>query len=213
MFDRAIMETDNFLNISLTAKALYFLLGMEADDEGFVSPKRVIRLYGGETGDLKNLVDAGLIIPFKSGVVVITHWHENNYLNRTRIKETQYQQEKQMLVLTGGGKYEFNNRLADVKPEQYRTVQNSTEYISSFEMFWIQYPNKKAKKDAFKSWMKLKPTEELVSKILSALESHKKTAQWTKDSGQFVPHPATWLNKGRWEDEVKPEKKLDSIII
>lgn len=104
MFDRAIIETDNFLNISLSAKALYFLLGMEADDEGFVSPNRVIRLYGGEMGDLKNLIDTGLVIPFQSGVVVITHWKENNWLDSRRVKETQYQEEKKML-LTQGNKY------------------------------------------------------------------------------------------------------------
>ncbi len=223
MFDRAIMETDNFLNISLTAKALYFLLGMEADDEGFVSPKRVIRLYGGETGDLKNLVDAELIIPFKSGVVVITDWHTNNYLDSRRAKPTRYQDEKSQLSLikiddgkpnfTNDKKYVLNIRLASAQPEEKRREENRIEYISAFESFWEQYPNKKAKKDAFKSWMKLKPTEELVSKILSALESHKKTSQWTKDNGQFVPYPATWLNKGRWEDEVKPEKKLDTITI
>ena len=108
MFDKAIIETDNFLNISLSAKALYFLLGMEADDEGFVSPNRVIRLYGGEIGDLKNLMDSGLVIGFQTGVIVITHWKENNYLDKNRIKPTQYQNEASML-LTKGNKYELNN--------------------------------------------------------------------------------------------------------
>lgn len=105
MFDRAIIDTDRFLNVSLTAKALYFLLGMEADDEGFVSPTRVLRLYGGEYGDIKNLIDAGFLIPFDSGVVVITDWHENNWLDSRRTKPTQYQKEKTMLHLTNTNKY------------------------------------------------------------------------------------------------------------
>lgn len=115
MFDKSILETDNFLNVSLTAKALYFLLGMEADDEGFVAPKRVIRLYGGEMGDLQNLIDVGLIIPFKNGVVVITHWNQNNWLDKRRIKPTQYQEEKNLLLLTEQRKYLLSNGLASIE--------------------------------------------------------------------------------------------------
>ena len=55
---------------------------MECDDEGFVSPTRVLRLYGGEFGDIKNLVDVGLVIRFKTGVLVITDWNQNNYLDK-----------------------------------------------------------------------------------------------------------------------------------
>ena len=127
MFDKSIMETDNFLNISLSAKAIYFLLGMEADDEGFVSPTRILRLYGGEKGDLKNLIDVGLIIPFKSGVIVITDWNQNNWLDNRRIKPTQYQIEKKMLILTEQKKYELSHGLASAKLEERRGEENSTE--------------------------------------------------------------------------------------
>lgn len=133
MFDRAIIETDNFLNISMSAKALYFLLGMEADDEGFVSPNRVIRLYGGEIGDIKNLIDVGLVIRFESGVLVITDWNQNNYLDKNRIKPTQYQKEKKTITLTDGGKYVFNKSLTLVQPEEYRGVENSIEQKSREE--------------------------------------------------------------------------------
>jgi len=130
MFDKAIIETDNFLNISLSAKALYFLLGMEADDEGFVSPARILRLYGGEKGDLKNLIDTGLIIPFKSGVVVITDWHQNNWLDIRRIKPTQHQKEKKLLTLNDCRKYVLSQCLADAKPEERRIEENRGEYIA-----------------------------------------------------------------------------------
>lgn len=129
MFDRAIIETDNFLNISMSAKALYFLLGMEADDEGFVSPNRVLRLYGGEIGDIKNLIDTGLVIPFQSGVVVITHWNENNYLDKNRIKPTQYQKEKEMLELTDNKKYVLNGCSTSI--EEYRGEERRIEYIAT----------------------------------------------------------------------------------
>jgi len=126
MFDRSIIETDSFLNVSLSAKALYFLLGMEADDEGFVSPARVIRLYGGESGDIKNLVDTGLVIPLKSGVVVITDWNENNWLDSRRIKPTRYQEDKKTLILTGK-RYMLSNGLATAKTEESSIEENRGE--------------------------------------------------------------------------------------
>ena len=78
MFDKSIIETDEFLDMGMPTKALYFLLGMEADDEGFVSPKRVMRIYGGNDDDLKVLIAKKFVIKFESGVVVITHWTKNN---------------------------------------------------------------------------------------------------------------------------------------
>ena len=108
MFDRAIIDMDKFMDLPMSAKALYFLLGMEADDEGFVSYKKVIRIHGGNEDDMKILLAKEFIILFESGVVVITDWNNNNYLDRNRMKTTQYQKERKQLVLTKGRKYEFN---------------------------------------------------------------------------------------------------------
>jgi K+ transporter len=115
MFDKSILETDEFLDLGMTSKALYFLLGMEADDEGFVSPKRVMRLYGGSEDDMKVLIAKNFCIKFDSGVIVITNWHENNYLNKERIKATRYQAEKKLLALDKGKYIVLNNGLTDVK--------------------------------------------------------------------------------------------------
>lgn len=71
----------------------------------------------------------------------------------------------------------------------------------SFEKFWSAYPKKTAKQQALKVWEKLRPDEELTARILTSLERQKKSVQWTKDNGQFIPYPATWLNGRRWEDE------------
>lgn len=97
MFDLEIINQDSFFDLPIGAKALYFLLGMEADDEGFVSPRKVLKLYGGTEDDLKILALKGYIIPFKTGVIVITDWKRNNYLDKNRIKETIYQSEKNQI--------------------------------------------------------------------------------------------------------------------
>ncbi len=109
MFDKAIIDTDRFMDMGMPAKALYFLLGMDADDEGFVSYKKVMRVHGGNDDDIKILVAKKFIIPFQSGVVVITDWNVNNYLDSNRTRATEYQKEKKMLLLTDKKRYEFNN--------------------------------------------------------------------------------------------------------
>ena len=71
----------------------------------------------------------------------------------------------------------------------------------TFAVFWSAYPRKDSKAKAKASWDKLKPDKALVSRIMAALEQHKRSDQWTRDGGQYIPYPATWLNQRRWEDE------------
>ncbi len=73
-----------------------------------------------------------------------------------------------------------------------------------FESFWGAYPRKTAKPAALKAWGKLAPDAGLVALILAALDRHRASEQWRRDGGQFIPHPATWLNQRRWEDELPP---------
>lgn len=70
-----------------------------------------------------------------------------------------------------------------------------------FMTFWKYYPRKVSKESAQKVWSKLTPDAGLQATILQAIEFQKRTEQWQKDGGRFIPHPATWLNGRRWEDE------------
>lgn len=98
MFSKDVVETDKFLNMPLTTQALYFHLGMEADDDGFVaSPKRVQRSIGCTEGDLKILVSCGYLIPFESGVVVLVHWKRSNYIQSDRYRKTVHKKEAALL--------------------------------------------------------------------------------------------------------------------
>lgn len=67
--------------------------------------------------------------------------------------------------------------------------------------FWAAYPNKSAKLDARAAWAALAPDDAMVDRILAALAWQVTRRQWTKDGGQFVPLPATWLRAQRWTDE------------
>lgn len=72
-----------------------------------------------------------------------------------------------------------------------------------FNEFWAAYPKKRAKQNALKSWQRLAPDKELYTKIMAALAEQKQSAEWQREGGRFIPYPATWLNGGCWDDEVK----------
>lgn len=78
-------------------------------------------------------------------------------------------------------------------------------YTADFEKFWEVYPRKVAKGKAFESWLRIKPDKTLADTIITSVEPHKHTEQWTKDGGQYIPHPTTYLNQRRWEDGVNIE--------
>lgn len=79
--------------------------------------------------------------------------------------------------------------------------EKKSSFTDTFAVFWKEYPRKVAKAAALKAWKKLRPSEVLVTQILAALQQQKESDNWLKDGGKFIPHPATWLNGGRWEDE------------
>lgn len=134
MFDKAIIDTDKFMDLPVSAKAMYFLLGIDADDEGFVSSRKVLRVHGGTIDDVKVLSAKGFVIPFKGGVVVITDWHTNNWLDSRRTKPTQYQKERSLLTLISAKmgnpndkKYVLSSGLASAEPEENRIEEKSIE--------------------------------------------------------------------------------------
>ena len=71
---------------------------------------------------------------------------------------------------------------------------------ATFEKFWQRYPKKRAKKPAYKAWCKLKLTRGLFAEIMQALQQHKRSEQWQRDNGRFIPLPTTWINQERWTD-------------
>ena len=106
MFSKKIVETDFFMEMSPTAKLLYFYLNMSADDDGFVGNPKTIKLISGATDDdLKILIAKQFIIPFDSGVIVIKDWKIHNYIQKDRYNQTQYLDEKKQLLIEENGTY------------------------------------------------------------------------------------------------------------
>lgn len=106
MFAKAITESDTFLDMPLSTQALYFHLGMLADDDGFVgSPKRLARSINASEDDLKLLLAKRFILGFENGIIVIKHWKINNFLRSDRYKPTTYQDELKTLQVKSNGSY------------------------------------------------------------------------------------------------------------
>lgn len=92
------------------------------------------------------------------------------------------------------GKEYNNNKKTKAKKEN-----------NNFEMFWLEYPKKIAKKKALDIFCRINPNHELADKIIFAIKQQKQQEQDLIKHGQFAasfPHPTTWLNQERWNDEV-----------
>lgn len=227
MFAKTIVLSDAFLDMPMSARCLYFTLGMFADDDGFVnSPRGIMRQCGASDDDLKVLLAKKFLLAFDSGVIVIKHWRINNYLRSDRYAETKYLDEKKSLIIDQNGSYVQpkeagipggipnsgiprlgKDRLVEVSEGKDRleedkdtlTLKGSSVCASDFERFWSAYPKKRNKETARKAFKKLKGVS--IETLLEAIEKQKRSQDWLKDGGQFIPYPATWLNAGGWENE------------
>lgn len=138
MFSLDVVDTDRFLDMSASAQALYFHLGMRADDDGFVSsPRKIAKASNCGLDDLTLLAAKGFIIPFESGVVVVTHWKENNYIRADRYKPTRYTKEAEMLEKIGDV-YQLSttgiptdNQMVDTWDTQDRLEKNRQGILST----------------------------------------------------------------------------------
>lgn len=142
MFSLNVVDTDNFLEMPISSRLLYYELGMRADDDGFVDNWKKILLFTGlKQDDLKVLISKKFIIPFESGVIVIRHWRLNNYLQNDRTKPTIYQEELQKLGLDENNVYTMDtecihsidkisidkNRIGNNKEGTFQMIKNFNE--------------------------------------------------------------------------------------
>lgn len=216
MFSKTITNSDKFLEMPDSTQNLYFHLNMEADDDGFIDNwKSIMRMTGKKEDDLKLLIAKSFIIPFENGIIVIKHWRINNYLRKDRYSETKYIDEKNNLSIKENGEYILENSevgipsgIPPVDADKYSIGKYSIVYniYEQFDRFWEVYPKHKNKANALKWFEKNKPNKELVDLMIEKIKEFKLTDEWTKNNGQFIPYPSTWLNQKRWEDELNNPK-------
>lgn len=227
MFSPVIVCSDAFLDMPTSSRELYFQLGMAADDDGFVNPRKTMRMVGASDDDLKILIGKHFVLPFEGGVIVIKHWRINNAIRKDIYKTTVYTEQKKQLMIKKNMAYtldetqgkpllQLRRRHVDVGKDRIGEGSVGKErsggfvYPEDFLKFWDGCPLKIGKGAAWASWKRMRPP---VPEVFVALEKQARSLQWRREGGRFVPHPATWLNQRRWEDEVPEEKTQEGKFI
>lgn len=235
MFSKQIIDSDAFLDMPLSAQALYFHLAMRADDDGFVnSPKKIQRIVGAGDDDAKLLIAKRFIIPFDSGVVVIKHWRVHNVIQKDRYHPTAYQEEFAMLELKPNRVYternrngietESENRLDKIRSDQDRVevdeeAQERTTTTSPWTganalkrvIFFLADGTAYAVSDErFVEWAQAFPTID-VEKALreAAAKNNAQPIPKRKNKLTVEPYIVNWLivESGQAEKAAKERKK------
>lgn len=81
-------------------------------------------------------------------------------------------------------------------------IPKPEKYTKHFLTFWAAYPRKVGKDAAWKAWKRRNGDRPPIDDLLMTIQRQARSPDWLKDNGQFIPYPATWINQGRWADEV-----------
>lgn len=135
---------------------------------------------------------------------------ERSRAHRDRQRQSQQDGEKQRHATPeiddatpcNATKHQKKPRGEESREEKKNTPPTPQE--GGFDEFWSAYPKKVGKDDARKAFLKRKPDGELLALMLAAIAAQRESQAWTRDGGQYIPNPSTWLNQGRWQDETDP---------
>jgi len=136
MFSPQIVESEEFLTMPISSQALYFHLGMNADDDGFIQPKIIMRTTGANDDDLKVLLTKRFLLAFDGGVVVIKHWLIHNLIQKDRYHQTRFLEQKKTLLIKENKAYTeisnpVNKMLTEVRLGKVRLGEDNAEDKSS----------------------------------------------------------------------------------
>ncbi|MBO7251324.1 MAG: hypothetical protein J6V25_01735 [Oscillospiraceae bacterium] len=174
--------------------------------KGFVFPRRKGVTEATIEKELQNLATIGSILLYDvdgESYLCFPKWkdHQRIQTKVSRFPAPEDGEIKNLTVSHGKSPSESNPIQSESKSE-YKSKSESKPARAqedSFEKFWSMYPRKEGKQKARSAFQKIEVPLEV---ILTALEQHKKSAQWTKNNGEFIPHASTWLNGKRWEDQM-----------
>lgn len=154
-------------------------------------------------GFTKRLVDCGVIEMINSVTIRIKNFEKRQDTMLSPAERAKKYRDKKKVTNVTNKSDERNAREDKIREDKIREDKLSSA-DDGFAIFWKKYPRKIGKSNAEKSWKKRKPD---LAVVLSALETQIQSEQWQKDNGKFIPHPTTWLNGKRWEDETVEEIK------
>ena len=225
MFSKQIIESDAFTDMPLSTQALYFHLGMHADDDGFLNnAKKIMRSISANQNDYDLLIAKSFIIQFPNGICVIKHWHVNNYIRPDRYKETVYVEEKAMLQMKKNKSYTLNkekNTNTSVnqieKVNEFKQLSNNFDAEKAWNNTFDKYPNKSGYANARNIWCKkvLEAIDqrETITLIYNAMRMYIKDYKKRKPDDvnyNYMPKMEKWLNEecDYWVRQYEENKRL-----
>ncbi len=140
----------------------------------------------------------------RSRIITIVNW--GIYQCHEQINEQQMNSKRTDSEQIVNGEQELKKVNNDKKE------QTAHKYSSSFSDFWKLYPNHvSGKRNAYKSWEKIKPDEDLLVRIMDGLGRAKYSEEWKRDNGRYVPMATTWLNQRRWDAEFGQNNQTEVV--
>lgn len=196
-----------FVMMPPTAQILFVQLYLSADDDGFCEYYSIMRMCDAKPDDLKVLKAKKFVHIFDEEVLHIVEWYTHSYIQPDRYQPSKYLEKYKEYTSCVHRVHNLEHgdtvlSIYNIKQRGQLIRKLDGKYSDDFLAFWEAYPNKSAKKAAFRMWIRIKNVRDLLPEMLKALEEQKKSDRWMKDSGQFIPHPATWLNGERWKDQL-----------
>ena len=105
-FSKDIVCSDDFKDMPISSQALYFHLGMEADDRGYVNNARsIIKTISATVGDLETLVNKKFVLVRQNNLILIKGWRINNTIQPSRLVETKYTDDLKQLFFDENNSY------------------------------------------------------------------------------------------------------------
>ena len=209
MISAKVVDTDSFLEMPVSTRCLYYDFCIRADDDGFVgSPRKIMRMVGCSDDDIRILIQKKYIIPFQSGICVISDWFINNYIRPDRRNPTIYTDELKKLQICENGRYhEISGEKGSVIPSDIPMVypiQYSIEQIKleqTDRRVHARITNNESCKDKFfeesvfavlkKFGMTKKQTDELIAKYgIDAIYTQIAEAE---KQGEKIHNKGGWL--------------------
>lgn len=221
----SICDSERINQLNPLEEVTFYRLLVNADDYGCFDAREAVvksRLFplkdNVKNADVKKLLDklaeVGLIVLYTVGgkpYLSVNKWGEHQRLRVSRHKYPTPDEADLPQVAASCGEKSLDAH-AHKETEIESETESETEsekrkaHEQRFERFWTAYPRKVSKPAARKAFDKIKPDDDLLQVMLTAIEKQRHSDQWTKDGGQFIPHPATWLNNQRWNDELPQAK-------
>ncbi|WP_343075401.1 hypothetical protein [Pseudomonas sp. AF32] len=219
-------SNEHLAEVDFATRLLFIGLWTEADREGRLEdrPRRLkMALFPADNVDIEKMLadldHLGFIVRYTIGsfkAIQIVNWskHQNPHVKEAKSTIPAMPDLERCPVKTGASTVqapgEYSSFPADslsldsgfLIPDSLPPSPAPVVVEDLFPKFWKLYPRKVGKDKAEKAWSKLKVTQELFDLMVAALAKQVLTPDWLKDKGQYIPHPSTWLNGKRWEDEI-----------